>query len=134
MQQAAVLALLGEAYLFASRLDEASTVGNRSLTLARDRSQRGDEAVALRVLGDIVTHSDQSEAASGEAHYRNALELAEPRGMRPLVAHCHLGLGKLYHRTDQREQAREHVSTATTMYREMGMTYWLEKVEAESGR
>jgi hypothetical protein len=52
-------------------------------------------------------------------------------GMRPLAAHCHLGLGKLYRRTDKREQAREHFATATTMYREMGMTYWLWKAEAE---
>jgi hypothetical protein len=51
--------------------------------------------------------------------------------MRRLVAHCHLGLGKLYHRTDKREQAQEHLATATKMYREMGMTYWLEKAEAE---
>jgi hypothetical protein len=48
-------------------------------------------------------------------------------GMRPLVAHCHLGLGKLYRRTGKREQAQEHLTTATTMYRGMGMTYWLEK-------
>jgi hypothetical protein len=47
--------------------------------------------------------------------------------MRPLVAHCHLGLGKLYRRTGMREQAQEHLTTATTMYREMGMTYWIEK-------
>jgi hypothetical protein len=52
-------------------------------------------------------------------------------GMRPLVAHCHLGLGKLYRRTDKREQAQVHLTTAATMYREMGMTYWLEKAEAE---
>ena len=51
--------------------------------------------------------------------------------MSPLVAHCHLGLGKLYRRTDQREQAREHLTTATTMYREMDMTYWLAQAEAE---
>jgi hypothetical protein len=50
------------------------------------------------------------------------------------VAHCHLGLGKLYRRTDpdKREQAREHLTTATAMYREMDMTYWLEKAEAET--
>jgi hypothetical protein len=53
------------------------------------------------------------------------------RSRRPLVAHCHLGLGKLYHRTDKREQAHEHLATATTMYRDMGMMYWLEKAEAE---
>jgi len=52
-------------------------------------------------------------------------------GMRPLVAHCHLGLGKLYRRADKRDQAHEHLATGTTMYREMGMTYWLDKAEAE---
>jgi hypothetical protein len=57
--------------------------------------------------------------------------LAGELGMRPLIAHCHLGLGKLYRRTGTREQAQEHLTTATTMYREMGMTYWLEKAEAE---
>jgi hypothetical protein len=62
---------------------------------------------------------------------RQALALAEELGLRPLVAHCHLGLGKLYRRTDKREQAQEHLATATSMYREMGMTYWLEKAEAE---
>jgi len=52
-------------------------------------------------------------------------------GMRPLVAHCHLGLGKLYRRTGKPEQAHEHLTTATTMYREMDMRFWLEKAEAE---
>ena len=51
----------------------------------------------------------------------------------PAVAHCHLGLGKLYRRTGKREQAQEHQATATTMYREMGMTYWLKQAEAETG-
>jgi hypothetical protein len=50
--------------------------------------------------------------------------------MRPLVAHCHLGLGTLYHRTGDGAKVEEHLTTATTMYREMGMTYWLEKAEA----
>jgi hypothetical protein len=45
-------------------------------------------------------------------------------------AHCHLGLGKLSRRTGKRGRAQEHLTTATTMYREMGMTYWLEKAEA----
>ena len=89
------------------------------------------KAWALRLFGDIATHPDRFEAERGEAHYCQALAFAEPRGMRPLVAHCHLGLGKLYRRTGKREQAQEHLTTATTMYREMGMTYWLEKAEIE---
>jgi hypothetical protein len=51
--------------------------------------------------------------------------------MRPLVAHCHLGLGKLYRRTDKRKEAQEHLTTATTMYREMDMRFWLDRAEAE---
>ena len=91
----------------------------------------GIAAHALHLLGDIATHPDRFDAESGEAHYRQVRALAEPRGMRPLVAHCYLGLGKLYRRTGKQEQAREHVTTATTMYREMDMRFWLEKAEAE---
>ena len=81
-----------------------------------------------------ATHPDRFDTETGEAHYCKALALAEPRGMRPLVAHCHLGLGKLYRRTGKREQAQEHLTTATTMYREMDMRFWLEQAEAEMGK
>jgi hypothetical protein len=54
--------------------------------------------------------------------------------MRPLVAHCHLGLGKLSRGTGKSEQAQEHLTTATTMYREMDMRFWLEQAEAELRR
>ena len=66
-----------------------------------------------------------------DARYREALRLATELGMRPLVAHCHLGLGKLYGRTDKREQAQTHLTTATAMYREMDMRFWLEHAETE---
>ena len=79
----------------------------------------------------IATYADPPYVEQGEAHHHAALALAEPRGMRPLIAHCHHGLGKLYHRTNKRERAQEHLATATRMYREMAMTYWLEKAEAE---
>ncbi len=123
---------LGRACLLLGRLGEARRLADRAVEYAA--TQRGFAAHALHLLGDITTASDRFNVGSGEAHYREALELAEPRGMRPLVAHCHLGLGKLYRRTGKREQAHEHFSTATAMYREMGMTYWMEQVEAELGR
>jgi hypothetical protein len=51
--------------------------------------------------------------------------------MRPLVAHCHFGLGRLYRRMSTRETAEEHFTTATTMYREMDMQFWLEQADVE---
>src|SRR5262249_10593373 len=93
-------------------------------------SHPGFAAHALNLLGDIATHPERFDAGSGEAHYRKALALAEPRGMRPLIAHCHFGLSKLYQRIANREQARKHLTTATTMYREMDMRFYLEQAEA----
>ena len=51
--------------------------------------------------------------------------------MRPLVAHCHLGLAKMHRHSGKREQAHEHLTIAWALYREMGMIYWLEQAEAE---
>jgi hypothetical protein len=51
--------------------------------------------------------------------------------MRPLVAHCHLGLGKLCRRSGDGVKGREHLTTAIAMYREMALRFWLEKAEAE---
>lgn len=93
--------------------------------------QPGFAAHAIHLLGEVATHPNQFDAESGEAHYRRALAFAQPRRMRPLVAHCHLGLSKLYRRTGKQEQAQKHVATATMMYRDMGMTYWFDKAEAE---
>jgi transcriptional regulator of acetoin/glycerol metabolism/tetratricopeptide (TPR) repeat protein len=120
---------LGRACLLLGRLDEARSLGDRALKYSP--SHAGSAAHALHLLGDIATHPDRFDATSAEAHHRHALALAESRGMRPLVAHCHLGLGKLCRRTDRRQGAKEHLTTATTMYRDMGMTYWLERAEAE---
>ena len=88
-------------------------------------------AHALHLLGDIATHPNRFDAEPGEAYYRKALALAEPRGMRPLIAHCHLGLGKLYGRTGKQNQTKEHLNTAITMFREMEMEFWLKKAESE---
>jgi len=122
---------LSEAYLLTDRIEDALALAGRALNIARECRQRGYEAYALRLLGEVAARQDPPEHADG--HYRDALALALELGMRPLVAHCHLGLGKLYRRTEKREQAREHLTTAMTMYREMDMRFWLEQAEAEMG-
>ena len=87
---------LGEAQLLADRPEEAHTLAERALALAREHQERGHEAYALRLLGDIAAQRDPLERDQAEAYYRQALALAKELGMRPLLAHCHLGLGMLY--------------------------------------
>ncbi len=120
---------LGRAALVLGRLDEARNWGDRALESSHCHS--GYAAHALHLLGDIATHPDGFDAESGETRYREALALAELRGMRPLVAHCHLGLGELSRRTGKRARAQEHITTAATMYRDMALTFWLERAKAE---
>jgi class 3 adenylate cyclase/tetratricopeptide (TPR) repeat protein len=122
---------LSEAYLLANRLDDATRFARHALELSRNHNEQGNEAWTVRLLGEIASRRDPPEVNEAEDHYRQASALADELAMRPLVAHCHLGLGKLYRRTGKREQAQEHLNTATTMYRDMDMRFWLERAEAE---
>ena len=70
------------------------------------------------------------ESTLAEDHYREALALAEALGMRPLVAHCHRGLGTLYSRVERLDEAHAALSTAVHMYRTMEMALWLPQAEA----
>jgi class 3 adenylate cyclase/tetratricopeptide (TPR) repeat protein len=117
--------------LLAGRLGEAQQHALQALALARQEKARGAEASALFAVAAVQAEASAPDIQQAETTYGEALALAEPRGMRPLVAHCHLGLGKLYRRTGKADQAREHLTTATTMYRKMDMRFWLEQAEAE---
>jgi tetratricopeptide (TPR) repeat protein len=121
---------LGEAHLLASRLEEAYALAERALALAREHQERGTQAYALRLLGDIAARREPPEVVQAEDHYRQALALAEELGMRPLQAHCHHGLGTLYRQTGHAALARTALSTAVEMYHAMDMTFWLPAAEA----
>jgi tetratricopeptide (TPR) repeat protein len=111
-------------------LAEAQALAERTLAQARERQERGHEAYALRLLGDIAARRDAPDLVQAEVDYQQALALAEELGMRPLMAHCHLGLGTLYTKTGQPEQARIELTAAIDLYRAMDMTFWLPQTEA----
>jgi class 3 adenylate cyclase/tetratricopeptide (TPR) repeat protein len=121
---------LGEAQLLAGRLEEADALAERALALAHERQERGHEAYALRLLGEIAARREPPESDQAGDYYRQALALAEELGMRPLVAHCHLSLGKLYAQSGRRADARASLSTALELYRAMEMAFWLPQAEA----
>jgi tetratricopeptide (TPR) repeat protein len=125
------IASLAEAYLVLGQVAEAREQAEQAVALARTHQERAWEAWGLKVLGDVRAHEPADAEQAGDA-YRQALAIATELGMRPLAAHCHLGLGTLARKTGHGEQAREHLTTAAAMYREMEMRFWLEKAEAEA--
>jgi class 3 adenylate cyclase/tetratricopeptide (TPR) repeat protein len=122
---------LGEAHLISGSPEQARRHGQVSLEMARTQPQRGTEAWAWRLLGEIVAASDPVQVREAETAYREALTRASDLGMRPLVAHCHLGLGKLHRRSGDGVKGRDHLTAAIKLYGEMGMRFWLEQAEAE---
>ncbi|HSF29096.1 MAG TPA: tetratricopeptide repeat protein [Candidatus Tectomicrobia bacterium] len=121
---------LGEAQMLIGHLEEAQTLAERALALARAHLERGNEAYALRLLGDIAARREPAGSKAAEACYRQALALVEELGMRPLRAHCHLGLGRLFATIGRHGKARAELSTAIELYRAMDMTFWLPQAEA----
>jgi class 3 adenylate cyclase/tetratricopeptide (TPR) repeat protein len=130
VDQGLYAAWLGEAYLLAGRLDEARSQAQRALEFSQTHKERPWAAYALRLIGEVAAQRQPPAAAQAEAHFHQALVLAEALGLRPLQAHCHHGLGTLYARIGQPEQARLALSAAIELYRAMEMTFWLPQAEA----
>jgi tetratricopeptide (TPR) repeat protein len=124
------LAWLSEVCRLAGHGEEARQHARQALDTARQLQERGEEALVLHQLGVVQAHTDPPHVEQAEACYQQALALAEELGMRPLQAHCHRGLGTLYARTGQQEQARVALTTAIALYRTMDMTFWLPQAEA----
>jgi tetratricopeptide (TPR) repeat protein len=124
------MAYRSEAYLLAGRRDEAIQLAGLALELTRQHNELGNQAWGLRLLGEIAMHRDPPEVKQAEASYCQALALAEQLGMRPLQAHCRLGLGTLYAKVGRPEPARAELSAAIAQYRAMDMTFWLPQAEA----
>jgi class 3 adenylate cyclase/tetratricopeptide (TPR) repeat protein len=120
---------LGEAYRLDGRIAEAHAPGERALVLARAHQERGHQAYALCLLSDIAAQRNPPEVELVEASYQQALALAEELGMRPLQAHCHLGLGTLYAKLGRPEPARAECSIAIELYKAMAMMFKLPEAE-----
>jgi class 3 adenylate cyclase/tetratricopeptide (TPR) repeat protein len=119
------LTALAEVYGRDGRRADAKAMLDRALDLARTNGQRAQEVDALLALGELTASADS---------FRQALGIAEELGARPLIAHCHLGLGKLHRRAGKNDLAAEHLNAATAMYRAMSMPYWFDQATTEQGR
>ena len=125
---------LGEGLLVAGQVERARTVAQRALDLAVAHKERGHQAWALRLLGDIAARGVPGEAGAADkaaAYYAQSLALAEELGMRPLVARNHLGLGRLYRQAGDRERAEKHLATSSTMLSQLDMRFWLKRAAEE---
>ncbi len=90
----------------------------------------GHQAWALKLLGDISSHESRRDPSGAEARFGQALALSEEMGMRPLMAHCQMGLGSAHAARGALDQARIEIAAAREQYSEMAMTRWKDRAEA----
>jgi tetratricopeptide (TPR) repeat protein len=122
---------LANTYLLAGRHDDALATAQDTLKLARRYRERGPEAWALYLIAVSMAQAQPGERSEIRDNYLAAQDLAEELGMRPLVAHCHIGLGKLDTVFGDKETARNELQSALSMYRDMDMQFYLKQAETE---
>jgi tetratricopeptide (TPR) repeat protein len=120
---------VAHACLLLGQPDEARRLADRSLESAQ--RQPGFAGYAQCLLGDLASQTDNFDPESAAAHYSQALAHAEARGMRPVIAHCHFGMGRLHRRSGDSQAAHRHLSAAKDLYRDMSMDFWLAQVDEE---
>jgi class 3 adenylate cyclase/tetratricopeptide (TPR) repeat protein len=115
---------LGTVRLIAGKADEAREMAAHAAERAADHGFRGSQARISHLLGDIYARREAPDMERAKQHYRKSMSLAEGLGMRPLVAQCHLSLGRLHRQAAHLKQAVEH-------FRAMDMPFWLQQAELE---
>ncbi len=134
-----IITLLAECYFVHGRIAQAREHAEKALAVTRAQGERGWELWALKLLAEIQAYElakgddieiDQACVEKLEAMYGQVLTAAGELGMRPLIAHCHLGLAKLHIGSNQRDKMRDHLERAVAMYREMDMKFWFDQASA----
>jgi class 3 adenylate cyclase/tetratricopeptide (TPR) repeat protein len=125
------LAWLAEGHLVAGEYERAWDLAEEALDLSRRYKEKGQEAWTLHLLGQIAARRDPADVEGAERLYRQAMTVAEALGMRPALARCRLGLGELHAQVGHGDPAREHLSAASALFRDMGIASLHERAERE---
>jgi class 3 adenylate cyclase/tetratricopeptide (TPR) repeat protein len=120
-----------EGLMAAGEDERAREVARHALDLAVAHKERGHQAWAWRLLGDLASRGEEPALAEAEQHYRQSLEIAEELRMQPVVAHARMGLGRVMRLAGDRARAEEHAVTAFMLFRGMDIPYWVRKCGEE---
>ena len=123
--QSLLVGVWSYATLMAGDRTVARERASRALDLAREHQEPGDEAWVLRLQAEVALRSRPMLAAEAEGNFHDALARAQGLGMRPLVAHCHLGLARFYRHRDRVDESERHRTEAASLYAVMDMRFWL---------
>jgi tetratricopeptide (TPR) repeat protein len=118
---------LAEGLMTAGQTSEARETARHALDLAVSHKERGHQAWAWRLLGDLDARGDAGNLGEAEEHYRRALGIAEELRMQPVIAHAKMGLGRVMRLRGDRERAEEYLVAAFLLFRGMDVPFWVRR-------
>ena len=113
---------LAQAHLAVGALPAAQTAIIHAEQIAEQAGEPAHLAAVLRVRGSIEAADPASSARVACACYRRAIDLAQPRGLRPLIAHSLAGLADACEAAGDRAAASAHREQARLLFEELGLT------------
>jgi tetratricopeptide (TPR) repeat protein len=126
--------LLAEAYNLEGQIERAIKTAEEALSNSRRTGLQGFGAWAFFVMAKIQSNCGTELMERAVESYHQAMDQAKELSMRPLLAHCHLGLGQLFRATGRIKEAQTPIQAAVDLYRSMGMNFWLPQAEAALGQ
>jgi class 3 adenylate cyclase/tetratricopeptide (TPR) repeat protein len=128
--QPARLVRLAAGLRCAGRRERAHAVAAHALDVARQQKERGHEAHALWLAGELARDETGRALEAAERSYRQASELAARLGMRTLLGRCRLGLAFTHRLAHREREADDELAAADELLRATGTTFWLAHAEA----
>jgi class 3 adenylate cyclase/tetratricopeptide (TPR) repeat protein len=124
---------LAEAGLSRGDVAEAGRQCQEAIAVARGQSDRWCEAWARRVLAETFFSESPPNLDAAEHEILEAIRVQREVGALPDLARSVLTYGRILKVRGQGEQAREAVTDAMRMFKEMGMTWDLARAEGAGG-
>ena len=125
-----VFVWLSETFHLTGRAAEADHFAAQAYDLSKERQEHGNHAWSLRLMGELTAQRSQSDMDRAEAYYQEGLQAAHKLDMQPLMAHCHLSLGRLYQQVDRPQASHMALSEAQQRYQAMHMPFWQQQAKA----
>jgi tetratricopeptide (TPR) repeat protein len=118
------ITVLADTYRAVGDIALATETASRALKLAKEGEARGLEAWAMHVMAGINVAAERFDEA--KQWYLRALQQASNLSMRPLVAHCHMGLSNCNLSLGNQKETQLENKKAMEIYRSLRMTHWID--------
>ena len=113
---------LAQAHLAVGDFAAARNAIGRAEKLADETGELAHLALALRIRGAIEVADPAGDSETARASYRRAIDIARPRGMRPLIALCLAELAESCAKAGDQRVAADHKAEARRLFDELGVS------------